>query len=69
MVNIMLNKFYKNKISKYIIKIENIPHVYDDAFKDALDEMIINKLGVGISLTKNDIKRYFYRWRCKKKID
>ena len=52
----MLNKFYKNKISKYIIKLEDIPHVYDDAFfKDALDEMIKNKLGVVCIINKKMI--------------
>ena len=50
----MLNNFYKDKISKYIIKLENVPYVHDDAFfKDALDEMITNKLGVVCIINKN----------------
>lgn len=53
MVNTMLSKFYKNTISKYVIELDNVPHVYDDAFfKDALDEMIKNKLGIVCIINK-----------------
>ena len=50
----MLNKFYKDKISKYIIPLEDIPLVYEkDFFKDALDSMIKNNLGVICIIDKN----------------
>ena len=52
----MLSELYRNKIKKYIISIDNIPHINDDAlFKEALDEMIKNKLGIICILNKNYI--------------
>ncbi len=54
----MLSSFYKSKIESLFINLDKIPYVYENSlFKEALDQMINNKLGVLCVVNNNlDLK-------------
>ena len=49
-----LSKLLKEKVSSFIMTIDKIPFVYDDVlFKEAIDLMNLNKLGIVCIVDKN----------------